>query len=66
MDDLDLLLEDLGRPKTTIAKKPRAPSSKVDLDELEDLMQDLAPKPATAKPVASTPSGSKHDFVRIT
>eukprot|EP01113_Clastostelium_recurvatum_P030880 TRINITY_DN37_c0_g1_i1.p1 TRINITY_DN37_c0_g1~~TRINITY_DN37_c0_g1_i1.p1 ORF type:complete len:533 (-),score=158.98 TRINITY_DN37_c0_g1_i1:142-1740(-) len=42
MDDLDALLEDLGRPKSTQIKKPRAPSSRVDLDELEGLMQDLA------------------------
>lgn len=67
MDDLDALLEDLGRPKTTApgnnAKKPRAPSSKVDLNELEDLMQDLAapsnPSPAKSKP---TGSGNLHSF----
>lgn len=57
MDDLDALLEDLGRPKTIApgnnAKKPRAPSSKVDLNELEDLMQDLA-APSNPSPAKST------------
>lgn len=42
MEDLDSLLEDLGRPKSTSEKKPRAPSSRVDLNELEDLMLDLS------------------------
>jgi len=43
MEDLDSLLEDLGRGKNTnTAKKTRPPSSRVDLNELEDLMEDLA------------------------
>eukprot|EP01112_Ceratiomyxa_fruticulosa_P023446 TRINITY_DN8958_c0_g1_i1.p1 TRINITY_DN8958_c0_g1~~TRINITY_DN8958_c0_g1_i1.p1 ORF type:complete len:535 (-),score=106.74 TRINITY_DN8958_c0_g1_i1:102-1706(-) len=53
MDDLDALLEDLGRPKSTLQKKPRAPSSRVDLNELEDLMQDLAAPSARAPPAAA-------------
>ncbi len=62
MDDLDALLEDLGRPKTNNTannanRKPRAPSSRVDLNELEDLMQDLAtPSPAPAAKPAPKPS----------
>ena len=44
MEDLDSLLEDLGRGKSssTSIKKQRPPSSRVDLNELEDLMEDLA------------------------
>jgi len=43
MEDLDSLLEDLGRGKSmTSSKKTRPPSSRVDLNELEDLMEDLA------------------------
>jgi len=43
MEDLDSLLEDLGRGKSSSSvKKQRPPSSRVDLNELEDLMEDLA------------------------
>lgn len=43
MEDLDSLLEDLGRGKSSsTVKKQRPPSSRVDLNELEDLMEDLA------------------------
>jgi paxillin len=50
MEDLDSLLEDLGRGKSaSTVKKQRPPSSRVDLNELEDLMEDLAaPTPKQA------------------
>ena len=52
MDDLDALLEDLGRPKSAVVKKSRTNSSRVDLNELEDLMQDLAaPAPGNSYPL---------------
>ena len=36
-------LEDLGKGKSSVsAKKTRPPSSRVDLNELENLMEDLA------------------------
>lgn len=55
MEDLDSLLEDLGRGKSTAtAKKSRPPSSRVDLNELEDLMEDLAAPTAKQTP-APTP-----------
>jgi len=63
MDDLDSLLEDLGRGKTTSSSKPatsassrpastttRPVSSRVDLNELEDLMTDLAAPTAKKAP----------------
>jgi len=51
MEDLDSLLEDLGRGKSSsFAKKQRPPSSRVDLNELEDLMQDLAAPTANKVP----------------
>jgi len=65
MEDLDSLLEDLGRGKsTTTAKKQRPPSSRVDLNELEDLMDDLAaptskqtpPPSQVVMPTFTTPS----------
>jgi paxillin len=76
MEDLDSLLEDLGRPKSTSQKKPRAPSSRVDLNELEDLMEDLAapsarssvipepkrePAPVQQQPKAAASSGAEMD-----
>ncbi len=53
MEDLDSLLEDLGRGKGTAAtaKKTRPPSSRVDLNELEDLMEDLAAPTSKQAPV---------------
>jgi len=70
MEDLDSLLEDLGRGKsTTTAKKQRPPSSRVDLNELEDLMEDLAaptskqtPTPTPVFiPTVSSPSSVKEE-----
>lgn len=59
MEDLDSLLEDLGRGKyspasSSGAKKPpsRPVSSRVDLNELEDLMEDLAAPTARPTPTA--------------
>eukprot|EP01111_Echinosteliopsis_oligospora_P018409 TRINITY_DN842_c0_g1_i3.p1 TRINITY_DN842_c0_g1~~TRINITY_DN842_c0_g1_i3.p1 ORF type:complete len:500 (-),score=148.44 TRINITY_DN842_c0_g1_i3:181-1680(-) len=82
MDDLDALLEDLGRPKSTAtssasagvsaggsmgggAKKQRAASSRVDLNELEDLMQDLASpsSSSSSKPAAARASVSQATVV---
>jgi len=55
MEDLDSLLEDLGRGKSnTVSKKTRPPSSRVDLNELEDLMEDLA-APTSRQTPAPTP-----------
>jgi hypothetical protein len=53
MDDLDSLLEDLGRGKNNsiAVKKSRPPSSRVDLNELEDLMEDLAAPTSKQTPV---------------
>src|SRR5579885_2568423 len=52
MEDLDSLLEDLGRGKSSNSqKKSRPPSSRVDLNELEDLMEDLAAPTAKQTPV---------------
>jgi paxillin len=49
---LDSLLEDLGRGKSSNSqKKSRPPSSRVDLNELEDLMEDLAAPTAKQTPV---------------
>jgi len=59
MEDLDSLLEDLGRPKSTTQKKPRAPSSRVDLNELEDLMEDLA-APSARSSVIPEPAPQKY------
>jgi len=66
MEDLDSLLEDLGRGKSgTQSRKSRPPSSRVDLNELEDLMEDLAaptpkqapqPTPVSFASAASTAS----------
>jgi hypothetical protein len=52
MDELDSLLDDLGRGKhnSFSAKKARPPSSRVDLNELEDLMEDLATPTAKQTP----------------
>lgn len=51
MEDLDSLLEDLGRGKSaSTVKKQRPPSSRVDLNELEDLMEELAVPTATKTP----------------
>jgi len=51
MEDLDSLLEDLGRGKSaSTVKKQRPPSSRVDLNELENLMEDLAAPTAKAVP----------------
>lgn len=57
MEDLDMLLEDLGRGKNTStnARKARPLSSRVDLNELEDLMEDLA-APTTRQSTASVQS----------
>jgi paxillin len=66
MEDLDSLLEDLGRGKSAPSvRKERPPSSRVDLNELEDLMEDLAaptarathatPKPEPVKMPAAAP-----------
>ena len=64
MDDLDALLEDLGRPKSAApAKKTRQPSSRVDLNELEDLMQDLAAP--SAKPAPGTSSVNFNVYVLL-
>jgi paxillin len=69
MDDLDSLLEDLGR--ASIAKKNDAPSgsgnrpasSFVDLNELEDLMADLASAdPALSAPASESVRVSTLDF----
>lgn len=57
MEDLDSLLEDLGRGKSTsTAKKQRPPSSRVDLNELEDLMEDLAAPTAKQTPAVTSVS----------
>jgi paxillin len=70
MDDLDSLLEDLGKSKNNISsKKQRPPSSRVDLNELETLMQDLAaptskqfPEPTPViVPATSTNTSKKID-----
>jgi len=69
MEDLDSLLEDLGRGKSSsTAKKQRPPSSRVDLNELEDLMEDLAaptskqtPQPAPVVIPAFSASTSVRD-----
>lgn len=51
MEDLDSLLEDLGRGKSSNSqKRSRPPSSRVDLNELEDLMEDLAAPTAKQTP----------------
>jgi len=70
MEDLDSLLEDLGRGKSSsTSKKQRPPSSRVDLNELEDLMEDLAaptskqtPQPAPVViPSFSAPSPAREE-----
>jgi hypothetical protein len=69
MEDLDSLLEDLGRGKSSsLAKKQRPVTSRVDLNELEDLMEDLAaptsksiPAPTPVVIPPSTSSGAGKD-----
>jgi len=61
MEDLDSLLEDLGRGKssTVNSRISRPVSSRVDLNELEDLMEDLAaPTPKKIPQLSSTGFGS--------
>lgn len=61
MEDLDSLLEDLGRGKSTPSvRKERPPSSRVDLNELEDLMEDLAAP--TARATHATPKAEPVKF----
>jgi len=54
MEDLDSLLEDLGRGKSSsTVKNKRPPSSRVDLNELENLMEDLAAPTSRPTPTAT-------------
>ena len=58
MEDLDSLLQDLGKGKGKVAsgnrpKQTRPPSSRVDLNELEDLMEDLAAPTAKQMPTVT-------------
>lgn len=57
MEDLDSLLADLGRPKSSVGSKPGDRKSvvsvnRVDMDELESLMEDLAAPAPKAVPAA--------------
>eukprot|EP01118_Nematostelium_gracile_P006217 TRINITY_DN2003_c0_g1_i1.p1 TRINITY_DN2003_c0_g1~~TRINITY_DN2003_c0_g1_i1.p1 ORF type:complete len:507 (-),score=100.84 TRINITY_DN2003_c0_g1_i1:90-1610(-) len=59
MEDLDSLLADLGSGKSSSGsvKKQRPPSSRVDLEELENLMSDLAaPTPSKPAPAPVQPA----------
>jgi hypothetical protein len=63
MEDLDSLLQDLGKGKGGAASKPkasRAPSSRVDLNELEDLMEDLAAPTAKQMPTVTKVTISRY------
>lgn len=57
MEDLDSLLLDLGKGKSggssMKSKAARPPSSRVDLNELEDLMEDLAAPTAKQMPTVT-------------